>query len=186
MNESFLKKGLTERNKVVFDFVFQYYYSGLCAFAETIVKEEDVAEDIVQELFVKLWVKATQFTIQGSLKNYLFTSVRNRCFDHLKHLYVKSKSSQSNQFYKDVDEFTPESWLVESELRDIIERSIDKLSPRCQEIFRMSRFEGIKNLEIAEKLGLSKRTVELQITNALKALRKDLKPYLPVFLLTFL
>ena len=95
MNETFLKKGLTERNKVVFDFVFQYYYSGLCAFAETIVKEEDVAEDIVQGLFVKFWVKATQITIQGSLKNYLFTSVRNRCFDHLKHLYVKSKSSKA-------------------------------------------------------------------------------------------
>ena len=186
MNESFLKKGLNERNKVVFDFVFEYYYSGLCTYAETIVKDEEAVEDIVQELFVKLWVKASHISIQTSLKNYLFISVRNRCFDYLKHQNVKSKSIQSNEFLKYVDEFTPESWFVESELRDTIERSIDKLAPRCREIFRMSRFEGYKNLEIADKLGLSKRTVELQITNALKALRKDLKPYLPVFLLTFL
>jgi RNA polymerase sigma-70 factor (ECF subfamily) len=186
VEELHLKTGLNSQNKVIFDFVFQYYYSGLCTYAETIVKNQEVAEDIVQELFVKLWVKAKEISIKGSLKNYLFTSIRNRCFDFLKHQTVKSKLTQLNQYSGDVDEFTPENWLVESEIKDIIEQSIEKLAPRCQEIFRLSRFQGLKNQEIADKLGLSKRTVEIQITNALKTLRKDLKPYLPIFLLAFL
>lgn len=186
MDDLFLKKGLNEQNKIVFDFLFQYYYSGLCAYAETIVREEEVAEDIVQELFVKIWINSKKISVNGSLKSYLFTAVRNRCFDFLKHQNVKSRSARLNHGIGDVDESTPENWLVESELRDIIENSITKLAPRCREIFMMSRFDGLKNQEIADKLGLSKRTVELQITNALKALRKDLKPYLPVVLLPFL
>lgn len=186
MDEAFLKKGLAECNKVVFDFVFQYYYSGLCAFAETIAKDEAAVEDIVQDLFVTLWVKAEQISIHGSLKSYLFSSVRNRCFDYLKHQNVKTKSVQVLKRSGDTEELTPENCLAESELRERIEKSIVKLPPRCQEIFRMSRFDGLKNQEIADKLGLSKRTVELQISNALKVLRKDLKPYLPLFLLAFL
>lgn len=185
MEEAFLKTGLSERNKVVYDFVFQYYYSSLCAFAESILKDDELVEDIVQDLFVKLWIKSHQITIQGSLKNYLYSSVRNRCFDQLKHQAVKSKSVHFIKNSGDSEQYTPENWMAESELRDVIEKSIDKLPPRCQEIFRMSRFDGLKNQEIANKLGLSKRTVELQITNALKALRKDLKPYLPLFLLAF-
>lgn len=186
MEEQFLKTGLSERNKVVYDFVFQYYYSGLCAFAETIVKDKEVVEDIVQDLFVTLWVKSAQITIRGSLKNYLFSSVRNRCFDYLKHQTVKLKSVQIIKDSGNSEEFTPENWFAESELQEIIQSSMEKLPPRCQEIFKMSRFDGLKNQEIADKLGLSKRTVELQITNALKALRKDLKPYFPLFLLAFL
>jgi len=186
VEELFFKKGLNEQNKIVFDFVFQYYYSGLCSYAETIVKNEEAAEDIVQDLFVKLWVNSSQISIKSSIKKYLFVSVRNRCFDHLKRHAGKFKSTNLNRLDGICDELTPENWLVETELREIIEHSIIKLAPRCQEIFRMSRFEGLKNQEIADKLGLSKRTVELQITNALKVLRKDLKPYLPIFLLPFL
>lgn len=185
MNETYLKQGLSEKNKVVFDFVFQYYYSGLCAFAESIIKDEKVVEDIVQELFVTIWIKGGQLKITGLLKSYLFTAVKNRCFDYLKHQKVKQKSAQfiqSENTYK----YTPLHWIVESELKEQIEKSMQSLPPRCEEIFRMSRFEGLKNQEIADKLGLSKRTVELQISNALKVLRKDLKPYLPIFLLAFL
>ena len=66
----------------------------------------------------------------------------------------------------------------------LVEKSLDKLPPRCREIFKLSRFEGLKNQDIAEQLGITKRTVELQISNALKFLRKDLSHYLPVFLLS--
>lgn len=186
MNETFQKQGLSDRNKVVFDFVFQYYYSGLCAYAELIIKDQSAVEDIVQELFVTIWVKGNQLKINGSLKNYFFSSVKNRCLDYLKHQKVKCKSVEILKLVNEQNKETPENWVVETELRDRIERSLQKLPPRCQEIFRMSRYEGFKNQEIADKLGLSKRTVELQISNALKVLRKDLKPFLPLLLLTFL
>ena len=76
--------------------------------------------------------------------------------------------------------------LTGSELQAVVDKSLEKLPPRCREIFELSRFEGLKNQEIAEKLGLSKRTVELQVSNALKQLRTDLKDYLPLFLLMYL
>lgn len=186
MEEKFLKSGLHSKNKVVFDFVFQYYYSGLCAFAESILKDEEAVEDIVQDLFVNLWIKGENITINGSLKNYLFSSVRNRCFDYLKHEKVKAKNLINLKPSENTNADTPENWLAESELKEIINQSLQNLPPRCKEIFQMSRFEGLKNQEIADKLNLSKRTVELQISNALKVLRKDLKPYLPVFILSIL
>lgn len=186
MDENFLKQGLHEKNKVVFDFVFQYYYSGLCAYAESIVKDEEAVEDVVQELFVTIWIKSEQLTITSSLKNYLFSSVKNRCFDYLKHEKVKQKSVRILKASEEPNNDTPENWVAESELRTMIEKSLQKLPPRCEEIFRLSRFQGLKNQEIADQLGLSKRTVELQVSNALKVLRKDLKPFLPVFLLAFL
>jgi RNA polymerase sigma-70 factor (ECF subfamily) len=77
-------------------------------------------------------------------------------------------------------------WFAEAELQVVVEKSLEKLPPRCREIFELSRFEGLKNQEIADKLGLSKRTVELQVSNALKQLRNDLKDYLPLFLLLYL
>ena len=76
--------------------------------------------------------------------------------------------------------------LTGSELQAVVDKSLEKLPPRCREIFEFSRFQGLKNQEIAEKLGLSKRTVELQVSNALKQLRTDLKDYLPLVLLMYL
>ena len=186
MNEAFLKKGLTEKNKVVFDFVFQYYYSGLCAYAEKIVGDSNASEDIVQDLFFNLWIKHDQIQISSSLKNYFFTSVKNRSLDYLKKEKKKTQLKNSTLDLKNHDENLSTFWFAESELQTIIEQSLDKLPPRCREIFTLSRFEGFKNNDIAEQLGISKRTVELQISNALKILRKDLSPYLPLILISFL
>jgi len=186
VEEQYLIKGLVTRNKVVFDFIFHYYYSGLCAFCERITGSPEVAEDLVQELFVTLWLKCEQIQITSSLKNYLFTSVKNRSLDYLKR--EQRKSIKTEQFAEDRE--LPENlsplWFAEAELLAVVEKSLKKLPPRCREIFELSRFEGLKNQEIADKLGLSKRTVELQVSNALKQLRTDLKDYLPLFLLMYL
>lgn len=186
MEEQYLIKGLLTRNKVVFDFIFHYYYSGLCAYCERISGNQQVAEDIVQELFVTLWLKCEQIQITSSLKNYLFTSVKNRSLDYLKR--EQRKTQKLNHFTKETE--LPENlsslWFAEAELQAVVEKSLEKLPPRCREIFELSRFEGLKNQEIADNLGLSKRTVELQVSNALKQLRIDLKDYLPLLLLTYL
>lgn len=186
LEEQFIINGLKTRNKIVFDFVFHYYYSGLCAFAAKITNDEKVAEDVVQDLFVALWLKAGELHITTSVKNYLFTSVKNRTFDHLK--YRNRKDKKENSFCRTIEpsENLSSLWFAESELEAIVENSLNKLPPRCREVFELSRFEGLKNQEIAEKLGISKRTVELQVSNALKHLRSDLKPHLSVFLLAFL
>lgn len=186
MDEKFLKIGLSKNNRIVFDFVFQYHYSGLCAYAESMIYNRVIVEDIVQELFVTLWVKSEQLVIEGPIKNYLFSSVKNRCLDYLKHQKVKSQTIVKLMAKVPLNDETPENWIVQSELEEKIEECLQNLPSRCQQIFRLSRFKGLKNQEIAIQLGISKRTVELQISNALKILRKDLQPYLKVLLLPFL
>lgn len=185
IDDQILIRGLKEKNKVIFDLVFTFYYSGLCAFANRFVNNRSAAEDIVQDYFVKLWENSCSITISSSLKSYLFASVKNRSLDYLKHQQVRKN--------KNVDDFRPamvlpdELWeFTETELREIINYAMQKLPPRTREIFEMNRFTGLSNEKIANKLGISKRTVELQISNALKILRAELKDLHPVLLFLFL
>ena len=185
LNEPFLINGIKTKNKIVFDFIFHYYYSGLCAFAEKITGSQAAAEDIVQDLFVTLWIKNEQTLISSSLKNYLFTSVKNRSLDFLKHEKTKAKRLNKLIPSERPTENLSNLWFAEAELKQRLEKCLEKLPPRCKEILVLSRFEGLKNQEIAERLGISKRTVELQISNALKQLRTYLKLFLAAFLLIF-
>jgi RNA polymerase sigma-70 factor (ECF subfamily) len=186
LEEQYLIKGLLTRNKVIFDFIFQYYYSGLCAYCERITGSQQVSEDIVQELFITLWLKCEQIQITSSLKSYLFTSIKNRSLD-----YLKREQRKTQKLYHLIEETDPTEnlsslWFAESEIQAVVAKSLEKLPPRCREIFELSRFERLKNQEIADKLNLSKRTVELQVSKALKQLRTDLKNYLPLFILMYL
>jgi RNA polymerase sigma-70 factor (ECF subfamily) len=184
LDEQYIILGLRNRDKTVFDFVFGYYYSGLCAYARRWVNDPNVAEDLVQDFFVRLWSNSTQLEINSSLKSYFFTSVKNRAINHLKHIERREKYGDQVA-HRPADEYM--NWeFTEPELTELIEKSIQKLPPRCREIFILSRFEGKDNGKIADMLGISKRTVELQISNALKILRTELKDYLPSMLLFWL
>ena len=177
MEEKYLILGIKNKNEVVFDFVFNYYYSGLCAYSKHWTDDSAVAEDIVQDFFVFLWINSSKLEITSSLKSYFFISVKNRTLNYLKH--EKVKEQYKNEVIKETSLNYTDWTITESELTEIIEKAIQKLPPRCREIFKLNRIQGKNNGEIAEKLGLSKRTVELQISNALKFLRVELKPFLP-------
>lgn len=184
MDEKYITAGLKNRDKTVFDFVFNYYYTGLCVYARSWVKDTDVAEDLVQDFFVKLWTNSSNIEITSSLKSYFFTSVKNRAINHLKHDKIKERFGVL-AINGSTEEYS--NWeYTEPELTELIEKGMQKLPPRCREIFILSRFEGKDNGEIANMLGISKRTVELQISNALKILRTELKDYLPFMLLFWL
>jgi RNA polymerase sigma-70 factor, ECF subfamily len=186
VNEQYLIQGLINRDQVVYDFIFHYYYSGLCAFGEHITRSQDAAEDIVQELFINLWVRHRQIQITSSLKNYLFTSVKNRSLDYLKREQRKIFKLTKLAHESEPDENLSTLWFAEAELREIVDKSLLKLPPRCREIFELSRMKGMKNQDIAEKLHLSKRTVELQVSNALKLLRTEMAAFLPLHVLMML
>lgn len=183
VEEKFLIDGISTRNKVVFDFIFHYYYSGLCAYAERITGDEKAAEDIVQDLFVSLWIKHKKIKINSSLRNYLFISVKNRSLDFIKERKIQKKNISLLPGYENNVENLSNLWFAESELDAKVQKSLEKLPPRCRNIFKLSRFEGLKNKEIAYKLGISKRTVELQVSNALRQLKSDLQPYILTFLI---
>lgn len=186
LDEKYLISELRSKNKIVFDFIFNYYYSGLCAYVRRWVINPDVAEDLVQDFFVRLWINSSKLEITSSLKSYLFTSIKNVGVNHLKHNKVKNQYGR-HILETEADHQESAGWeFTEPELTELIEKGLEKLPPRCREIFVLSRFEGKDNGRIAEMLGLSKRTVELQISNALKVLRTELKDYLPSMLLFWL
>lgn len=186
MKEQIILDGLEQRDKIAFDFLFNYYYSSLCAFAFSFIQNRDVAEDVVQDFFVSLWIYPPQLKNTSSLRSYLFTSVKNRCLDYQKHHKVIEKHRHFilSSSKEEID--SAENILVESELRQAIQKSLVKLPPRCRQIFENSRLYGLSNQEISDKLGISKRTVELQISNALKILRQELAAFLPSFILIWL
>lgn len=179
-------EGLERNDKVVFDYVFNYYYSSLCAFSIQYIDNRNSVEDLVQDFFVYLWVEAPRLKIKSSLRSYLFTSIKNRCLDYQKHHKIIEKYRTYLLFSSDKEDDSTEQFFAESELRQAIQTSLAKLPPRCREIFELSRLTGLSNQEIAEKLDLSKRTVELQISNSLKILRKELAEFLPFLLLALL
>ncbi|MDF1546616.1 MAG: RNA polymerase sigma-70 factor [Bacteroidales bacterium] len=186
MNEKLLIDGLKRRDKIVFDYIFNYYYSGLCAFCMQFLDDKDAVEDLVQDFFVHLWVKGKDLQINISIKSYLFTSVKNRCLDRIKHRKVSEKYRKSILFGSSDSELSVDLYFAEAELRHAILTAMEKLPPRSREIFEISRLKGLTNQEISDKLGISKRTVELQISNALKVLRAELAEFMPLWLILWL
>lgn len=184
MEERILIKGIQQQNQLVFEHIFEYYYSGLCAFCLNYISDKQVIEDIVQEFFLYLWTEGKSIEINTSLRAYLFTAIKYKCLDHKKHETVKDKFKQFAKDKAEVVDDSVNNYYVESELRAAIQKELEKLPPRCREIFELSRFQGKSNSEIAEQLNISKRTVEIQISNALKVLKVNLKDYLfllPIF-----
>lgn len=183
LDEKLLISGLQQQNKVIFDLVFTYYYSGLCAFANQILKDMQASEDLVQDFFVKIWHQADKIQINCSLKSYFFSSVKNRAFDILKHEKIKTKYTNLNDGCE--ESVTPdEIWeFTQGELEELIEKALQQVPPRAREIFELSRFKGVANDDIARQLNISKRTVEVQISRALQVLRVELKDYLPLFMI---
>lgn len=167
-----------------FERVFRESYRPLTAYAFRFVRELPTAENIVQDVFLKLWQNRHQLVITTSLAHYLFRSVRNHSLNHLDKTKVRSEylKMQINRTEGDEDysAFYPEIGLL-----DKIETAIRALPTKRQEIFRMAREEGLKYREIADQLNLSVKTVETQMTLALKQLRDALKEYhhLVLFLL---
>ncbi len=169
-------------NEKAFEHLFHDYYGHLCLFASGILKDEISAEEIVQDFFVKLWEKRKQLTIKTSVKSYLFQSIKNLCLNFIQHNKTKLRYAQSvlsNLENKQSDE----DYFTEIDLAEKIEESIRSLPVKRQEIFRMSREDGLKYREIAKKLNISIKTVEAQMGLAIKTLRNKLKIYNTLFTL---
>lgn len=158
-------------NEAAFDELFREYYRKLVYFSMNIVKNKDSAEEVVQDLFVSLWVKKERLKLQLSLKAYLYRAVYNNSVQFFK----KQQRFVPNN--SDLNEEIPDNYsdlLEQSELEERIYRTVEQLPEKCKEIFKLKRFEELKNREIAERLKISIKTVETQMTRALKYLTKNL------------
>jgi RNA polymerase sigma-70 factor (ECF subfamily) len=180
--ELFLYQEMKSGKEYAFDFFFNYYYPGLCVYAQKLVSiPEQEAKDLVQDVFVKFWNDREKTDIRFSIRSYLFVSVKNKCFD----LHRKRNTDLKVQEITKDHDITDESFdtYVLSELETLFNKSLEKLPERCREVFELSRFNGLKNREIAAKLNLSEKTVENQVTKALHILKEELKDYLPLLAL---
>lgn len=184
IEERVLINRLFEGDQTAFELLFRFYYPGLVIFVKQIILDEAEAEEIVQDFFVQLWANRRNIKQSASLKNYFFVSVRNRAYNFLKKEKIKKSTLNELRLLVEKDPLFLPDLFVESELQKQIKEALDKLPDRTREIFILSRSEGIPNEEIARQLGISKRTVETQISNALRVLRQELKAYL--FLLCIL
>ena len=154
------------------DLAFQTYYRPLCLYAVHYLHDVDEAEDTVQDCFVRLLEKTPSFSFssQAKLKSFLYTSVRNACVDKLRRQHpVLQDVSPSDLSGSISDDEAMERSFSEAELWTAIEQ----LPDRCREIFLMSKRDGLTYREIAEELSLSEKTVEHQVSKALKLLRSQ-------------
>ncbi|MDR1644827.1 MAG: RNA polymerase sigma-70 factor [Tannerellaceae bacterium] len=177
MQENHLLVGLKQGDAGIFSFLFKTYYKDLVLFGSTYIPEQTLCEDIVQSVFMKLWDDRENLHIETSLKSYLLTAVKNSCLDEIRHRnIVKEHQSHALAFHQQADIDT-ENYVLYSDLRRHLEESLALLPPLYREAFEMNRFGGLKYKEIAAKLKVSERTIEVRIGKALLLLRQHLKDF---------
>ena len=160
-----------------FERLFKELYSPLCSYASKILFDNDKAEEIVQDIFYGIWKNKEKLDIRISFKSYLYRAVHNNCLQVIQHNQVEEKYRK--HMVNNVEEFQidPMQEMELEEMNHIVEQTLESLPERCKQIFSMSRFEGLKYKEIAEKLDISAKTVEANMGKALHAFRQNLKQY---------
>lgn len=196
MKRDCIEKQIIERLKRgderAFRYIYDRHYVLLCRFAEQLLNDLPLAEEVVDDVIFYLWEHRTEVEITYSLRAYLIRAVRNRCLNELNSLgnriesRVSSLSVAENLEFLDaifVEERTPLGHLLEQELEDELLRRIDELPSECKAVFKKSRFEGKKYEEIAEELHISVNTVKYHIKNALAYLQEKMGAYLKLLII---
>jgi len=180
-------KGLRLTSLSTFKKLFDDYYAMLCLVAYDMIKNKQLAEEIVDEVFVNFWMKRESIDVYISVRAYLVKSVQNRCINWLEQTKAE-RLLTDNKF--DIDTYDFVKWsedypladLLTEELQEKIEASIKILPDKCRNIFLLSRNEELSYEEIASRLSISVNTVKTQMKIALSRLRESLHDYLPLVL----
>jgi len=161
-----------------FDQIYLENFPILHRYAYTLLRDKELAEEMVHQVFLKILERAVPVDVHTSLKAYLLRSVNNECLNHIKHQKVRQtyQTYATNSARNDVQ--SPSSRLAYRELELHIEKAINDLPEQCRTVFQLSRFEELKYAEIANRLGISAKTVEAHMSKALKRLRLELADYL--------
>jgi RNA polymerase sigma-70 factor, ECF subfamily len=166
---------ITKLDKGNFETVFREYYGPLCRYCIQFVRRPEIAEEIVQEQFIVLWEKKDVIDIHTSINSYLYKSVKNKSIDYLKSKYAKQKFDEVNDQIPIADSQNPLLLVEEKDTFKILDSAIKQLPEKCYAVFTLSRFGGYSNKEIADELNISIKTVENQVTIALKKIKGFLK-----------
>lgn len=165
---------IKEGDQMAFTVIYDRYWRLIYAHVFKMLRDEDEAKDVVQDIFSDIWINAAAFPVQGSPGGFLYTMARNKVLNLLRHnKYKDDYLSSLASFHSEMTNATIEQ-LDEQDMRLAIEREIEKLPPRMRAVFEMSRKLNMSNKEIAARLGTSDETVKKQIHNSLKAIRTGL------------
>ncbi|SFH51751.1 RNA polymerase sigma factor [Pedobacter insulae] len=167
---SCIRKG----DRIAFTEIYDRYWTVLYLHARKMLRNDQEAEDIVQELFTQLWKKAAEINYTVKLSSYLYRSVRNRILDHITHQKVVQDYQRSLVEFLGSRASSPDELLVEKELAFLIEQEIQALPEKMREVFVLSRKQHLSYKEIGDQLGISEHTVRNQVSNALSILRTKL------------
>lgn len=174
-----LMAALAKGEETAFAYVFREYYSVLLNYASRLLHDAEEANDVVQDTFCRLYDRRKTLHEGIDLKPYLYKAAYNGCMNALKHRRVEQDyiDKELEEFYFSRVVETPEAELAlqDEELRRAVDRAVQNLPGRCREVFVLSKIEGLSNKEIADKLQISVKTVENQMTTALSKLRKELE-----------
>ncbi len=174
------------RDERAFEQLFKRHFKDLHSYACSMVRDEAVAEGIVQNVFLKLWERSERLNEQQATAPYLYRSVHNESLNHLKHKKVRQAYDAYALKQQVYEKSSATSKIQLSELQQKISVALNDLPQQCRTIFQMSRFREMKYQEIADELGISVKTVEAQMGKALKVMRIKLADYLPMLIITIL
>ncbi|WP_419699519.1 RNA polymerase sigma-70 factor [Mucilaginibacter sp. NFX135] len=183
MDNKEMTADLVSENEAVFEQLFKKHFRELHAYAFSLLKDWDVAEEIVQSLFLKLWEKNEWSHIQTSIKSYLYKSVYHESLNYIRRQKVQLKYQTSTAYAMKNDTDDAAGKLKMSELEHHLNNALGKLPEKCRAIFQLSRFQELKYQEIANQLDISIKTVETHMGKALRILRKEMKEFLPLIAL---
>lgn len=191
MSNSFDINALQEGKKEAFEEVYNDLFDMLYCLALGYIGKREVAVEMVQDAFMKLWENRSELRKSTNIKNYLYTITKNNCLNHLRHQEIINRGNRDYlipelHYQQEALARLPDSFVKLEELMKEVERAIDLLPPDIAKTFRLSRFEGLTYSEIAKQQNISPKTVEARISKALQFLRCELKDYLPLIELLFM
>lgn len=180
--EFLLQEIVQNNNEGAFKVLFKRYYPALCLYCKRYIDDRHAREDIVQEVFITLWNKRNEIVWDNSAIYYLKACAKNSCLNYLTHQsyeqkYIKDYTTKTPAYDKDGDNV-----YTLAELQRLLRESLEKVSEECRKVYIMSYMQGKSNIEIAELMGISTKTVERYKKKSIEHLKKDLKDYLPLFL----
>jgi len=173
-------------DKATFELLFRKEFKGLCFFAIQYVRDYDTSREIVQDAFINLWEKRDVIDLAKPVKSYLSTTIRNKCLNYLRDNKKFNNDLLSAEELLSDFIVEPNDKMVEAEIHRNIKDAISELPEKCREIFVLSRYENLKYQQIADKLEISVKTVETQMSKALQHLRLRLKEYLSIIIFLLL
>lgn len=180
IDDRILLKKMCLGDKEAYTLLFQFYYKNLVIFASSFIRDVTVCEDIVQNIFIKLWTNRSTPKEIESLRSYLLKSTQNACLSYIRHLKVRNCYDDYILLHSIDESYSADDYILYSEFNERLDVMLQRLSTLHRNCFIMGKMEGKKYAEVAIELNVSVRTVELKIAESLKFIRTQFKDYLTI------